>query len=78
MKSLILIVVVLFLILWFSFAFSNASSIDNCLDNGYCWDYIRNRCEKVNQEMCIKNSADCKKYYNGKWDSLHQYCYIKK
>ena len=47
--------------------------IDSCLDRGYCWDYIRNKCEKSNQGLCIKDSQECTER-KGRWEKEKQYC----
>ena len=75
------ILMLLFLILQFGFIFfslklpsiNKINQIDSCLDRGYCWDYIRNKCEKSNQGFCIKNSQECIDR-NGLWEKEKQYC----
>lgn len=52
---------------------SEWSQVDTCLDHGYCWDYIRNRCEEIDQGFCVKNGLDCNDK-GGKWNSEKQYC----
>lgn len=49
------------------------SDIDSCLDKGYCWDYIRNRCEEKDQGFCVKNEQDCIDRH-GKWLDDKNYC----
>jgi len=55
---------------------SEFSQVDACLDKGYCWDMIRNRCEKYNQGFCINSKKDCL-LRNGKWQENEQFCNFK-
>lgn len=56
----------------------NAIDIDICLDNGGCWDDIRNRCEYKHQGMCVKDSEDCNKKWHGTWNDKDQFCVLNK
>ena len=75
------ILMFLFLIFKFCFIFfslklptiNKINQIDSCVDKGYCWDYIRNKCEKSNQGLCIKNSQECTER-KGYWEKEKQYC----
>ena len=49
------------------------AQIDNCLDKGYCWDYIRNRCEKSDLGFCVKNKKECNDK-DGYWIEDKLYC----
>ncbi len=51
-------------------------SIDGCLDDGGCWDYIRNRCEMHDQGYCEKDEQDCTNR-NGIWQEDKKYCILK-
>lgn len=52
---------------------SKTSKVDICLDKGYCWDYIRNKCEQNDQGFCFKNKQECNDR-NGNWEEDEQYC----
>ena len=47
--------------------------IDSCLDDGGCWDYIRQRCEKQDQGYCERDKQDCLNR-NGEWIEDRKYC----
>ena len=49
------------------------NKIDGCLDRGYCWDSIRNRCEEFDQGYCVRDEQDCQ-VKKGIWDLDKQYC----
>ena len=51
-------------------------SIDTCLDDGGCWDYIRKRCEMYDQGYCEKNEQDCLSR-NGTWQKDKKYCVLE-
>ena len=50
--------------------------MDFCLDKGYCWDYIRNRCEEKDQGFCVKSEQDCIDKH-GKWLENKKYCSLQ-
>ncbi len=47
-----------------------------CLDDGGCWDYIRNRCEMHDQGYCEKDEQDCTNR-NGIWQEDKKYCILR-
>ena len=51
-------------------------AIDGCLDDGGCWDYIRNRCEINDQGYCVRNEQDCINR-KGLWQKDTKYCVLK-
>jgi len=55
-----------------------SSEIDYCLDRGFCWDYIRGRCETENQGYCVKTPERCVSDFHGEWDYIKQYCILNK
>ena len=50
--------------------------IDGCLDDGGCWDYIRQRCEKKDQGFCERNEKDCIER-KGIWQEDNKYCKLE-
>lgn len=73
MKTLVAILLILFVCIVAVFFSVATSETDSCLDSGYCWDYVRNRCEKVDQGYCTKNKSDCEDR-GGEWNNEKQYC----
>lgn len=69
----IFFIIVFIIVIFRPIGKTRISDIDSCLDKGYCWDYIRNRCEQNNQGFCIKNSQECFDR-NGLWEKEKQYC----
>ncbi len=79
MKILTIIIIIFFSLFLFSeYILSNTdwSKIDSCLDKGYCWDYIRERCEEKDQGFCVKSEQDCIDR-NGKWLEDKKYCALQ-
>ena len=72
--SLVIIIPVILVIIGIKSIYN--SDIDSCLDRGYCWDYIRNRCEEKDQGFCVKSKQDCIDRH-GKWQEDIQYCILK-
>lgn len=73
-SSFFIVVSIILALIWFKNIYK--SDIDSCLDRGYCWDYIRNRCEEKDQGFCVKNEQDCIDK-NGKWLENTKYCKLK-
>ena len=71
--SLAIIIPVILVIIWIKSIYN--SDIDSCLDKGYCWDYIRNRCEEKDQGFCVKSKQDCISRH-GKWQENIKYCHF--
>ena len=69
------LVISLFLLNGYFISNTNLSNIDSCLDKGYCWDYIRNRCEEKDQGFCVKSEQECKDKH-GKWLYDKKYCLL--
>lgn len=77
----LLLVLLILQIIDFRFSFyipsvNKAIEIEACLDRGYCWDYIRNKCEKNDQGFCFKNKQECNDR-NGYWKEDKQYCELQ-
>lgn len=72
--SLVIIIPIILIFIWFKSIYN--SNIDACLDRGYCWDYIRNRCEEKDQGFCVKSKQDCLDRH-GKWQEDKFYCILK-
>ena len=68
-----IIIVILIILALMLFKSIYNSDIDSSLDKGYCWDYIRNRCEEKDQGFCVKSEQDCKDRH-GKWLEHKKYC----
>lgn len=73
--NIVIVVGIIGILLFLSGKFLQSDEIDFCLDRGYCWDYIRNRCEEQNQGFCVKSEQDCLDR-NGKWQKDKQYCIL--
>lgn len=71
--SLVIIIPVILVIIEIKSIYN--SDIDSCLDRGYCWDYIRNRCEEKDQGFCVRDEQDCKDRH-GKWLYDKKYCLL--
>ena len=69
--SFVIIITVILVVIGIKSTYN--SDIDSCLDKGYCWDYIRNRCEEKDQGFCVKNEQDCIDRH-GKWLDDKNYC----
>lgn len=69
--SIIIVILIILALMLFKSIYN--SDIDSCLDKGYCWDYIRNRCEEKDQGFCVKNEQDCIGRH-GKWLNDKNYC----
>ena len=69
------LVISLFLLNGYFILNTNLSNIDSCLDRGYCWDYIRNRCEEKEQGFCVRDVQDCTDRH-GKWLENKKYCLL--
>ena len=74
--AILVIIISLFLINGYFISNTNWSKIDSCLDKGYCWDYIRNRCEEKDQGFCVKNEKNCTDRH-GKWLEDKKYCVLQ-
>jgi len=72
--SLVIIIPVILVIIGIQSIYN--SDIDSCLDRGYCWDYIRNRCEEKDQGFCVKSEQDCIDKH-GKWLENKKYCSLQ-
>ena len=73
MKMLFIILLILFTCVVVGFFFVATNETDACIDSGYCWDSVRNRCEKVDQGYCAKDKYDCEDR-GGEWNSEKLYC----
>lgn len=76
LSAILIIIITLFLINEYFVSNTELSKIDSCLDKGYCWDFIRNRCEENDQGFCVKSKQDCIDRH-GKWQEDSQYCILK-
>lgn len=81
LKSIMIIfnLIILFLVLaFFTLAFLlSLDDVDRCLDDGGCWDDIRERCIiREKQGYCVKNQEDCLNIWKGEWDFEKQFCII--
>lgn len=76
---------ILIILLFLQFSFIEVSvklpsvnkivDINLCIDRGYCWDSVHNRCEMHDWSNCLNNEKVCK-YHNGIWQADKQYCIL--